>query len=99
VKSLVHGLGRNTKPSRNVATAPIAVERTRAKTRLVTRWQISYECAPSDCRGSRKLSTKLYEYNKARKLVARLRARGNDAYVAGALTVSQTLVDGVWVYR
>ena len=90
MKSLVHGLGRKTSSApRNVAKAPIAVERVRAKSRLVTRWQISYltPLAGSPTILVRKLSTRLYEYNKARRLVARLRARGNDAYVAGAVMV------------
>lgn len=40
-------------------------------------WQISYLS-----NGTRKVSRKLYTYRMARRLVARLYARGNDAYCA-----------------
>lgn len=50
--------------------------------RLVSRWQVGYVRD-----GRRAASTRLYEYNRARAIVRRLRALGNDAYLMGALKV------------
>lgn len=56
-----------------------------------TLWQISYERTDEFSSGGRgkgrALSTKLYTYQVARKLVARLRRFKNDAYIAGSLRV------------
>jgi hypothetical protein len=56
-----------------------------------TLWQIGYEADDEYSSGGRgrgrKISSRLYPYRTAQKLVARLRRCGNDAYIAGSLQV------------